>query len=304
MQRFAPPYYKKFKCIADLCRHSCCVGWEIDVDEDARQRYGELTGEIGDRVRAAVVEDGEGAHFALQSSGRCALLDDRGLCRLISAVGEGYLCHICREHPRFYNEVGDRTECGIGACCEEAARLILSEENYADIRPVDDGDKSKSAETVWDFDTIVHRSAVYDLLRDTSLSYEIRLQRIAGEYGILATDSTKRALPDAWEYLYEEHRALLGDFAAVPYPPEELATVCERFLAYLIYRHASAAQNEAAFRLSVGVALLLEQVFRSLLHKGLAPVEAARILSEELEYSEDNIEEIRWRLELQAMTEA
>ena len=25
-----PSYYKDFKCIADKCRHSCCIGWEID----------------------------------------------------------------------------------------------------------------------------------------------------------------------------------------------------------------------------------------------------------------------------------
>ncbi len=35
MKLFAPRYYKKFKCSADKCDHSCCVGREIDVDETA-----------------------------------------------------------------------------------------------------------------------------------------------------------------------------------------------------------------------------------------------------------------------------
>ena len=32
MQIIVPDYYKEFSCIADHCRHSCCIGWEIDID--------------------------------------------------------------------------------------------------------------------------------------------------------------------------------------------------------------------------------------------------------------------------------
>lgn len=305
MQRFAPPYYQKFKCIAAACRHSCCIGWEIDIDEKSLQRYRGMTAEIGAAVRGAIVEDDGGAHFALQPNGRCALLDDRGLCRLISAVGDGHLCDICREHPRFYNTVFDRLECGIGASCEEAARLILSEENYAEIRPLDDAIEVKSRETVADFDLLAHRAALYAVLGDDRRSYGARVEQITASYGIRPDTGIENELLASWEYLYEEHRPLFDDLVPVPYPTGESAVLCERFFAYLIYRHTGAAQGELAFRVAVGVALVLEQVFRFLLlKKRLPPVEAARILSEELEYSEDNIEEIRWRLELQAVTGA
>ena len=33
MKLYAPEYYKQFQCIADKCTHSCCIGWEIDIDE-------------------------------------------------------------------------------------------------------------------------------------------------------------------------------------------------------------------------------------------------------------------------------
>ena len=39
MKLCAPKYYKKFRCIADKCEHNCCVGWEIDVDESALEKY-------------------------------------------------------------------------------------------------------------------------------------------------------------------------------------------------------------------------------------------------------------------------
>ena len=38
-QIIVPSYYKKFKCIAGECKHSCCKGWEIDIDEKSLARY-------------------------------------------------------------------------------------------------------------------------------------------------------------------------------------------------------------------------------------------------------------------------
>ena len=47
MKTVVPHYYKNFKCIADKCRHSCCVGWEIDIDDDTLEKYRNLEGEMG-----------------------------------------------------------------------------------------------------------------------------------------------------------------------------------------------------------------------------------------------------------------
>ena len=116
-----PEYFTRFRCIADKCRDSCCIGWEIDVDDAAKEKYETLEGEIGAEIR----EKTSHGCFPLSENGRCAFLDDTGLCRIISAVGDGYLCDICREHPRYYNNVGGVTEGGLGLGCEEAARMIL-----------------------------------------------------------------------------------------------------------------------------------------------------------------------------------
>ena len=35
MIRVVPDFYPEFACIASRCGHSCCVGWEVDVDEDS-----------------------------------------------------------------------------------------------------------------------------------------------------------------------------------------------------------------------------------------------------------------------------
>ena len=42
MKEVFPNYYKKFKCIKDKCKHNCCIGWEIDIDEDTMDLYNSL----------------------------------------------------------------------------------------------------------------------------------------------------------------------------------------------------------------------------------------------------------------------
>ena len=121
MQIRVPEYFLKFKCIADKCQDSCCIGWEIDVDAATQKKYKALDTELGREI----VEKTKQGFFPLEEKGRCAFLDCKGLCRIISSVGEGYLCDICREHPRYYGISAEGLEGGLGLGCEEAARLIL-----------------------------------------------------------------------------------------------------------------------------------------------------------------------------------
>lgn len=46
-----PDYYPKFSCIADKCKDSCCIGWEIDIDEDTYEFYKHTDGVIGKRLK-------------------------------------------------------------------------------------------------------------------------------------------------------------------------------------------------------------------------------------------------------------
>ena len=50
-----PDYYDRFHCIAGACSDSCCIGWEIDVDEERREQYRKETGEIGQRLPAGQI---------------------------------------------------------------------------------------------------------------------------------------------------------------------------------------------------------------------------------------------------------
>ena len=129
---FAPDYSQDFHCIADRCRHSCCIGWEIDIDDVSLERYKKVPGRLGKKLRRCIYDPGSGsdpeatAHFILCEDERCPFLNEKNLCELILELGEDAICDICSEHPRFYTTLTTRTEMGFGLCCEEAARMLLT----------------------------------------------------------------------------------------------------------------------------------------------------------------------------------
>ena len=122
-----PDFYDSFRCIAGKCTDTCCVGWEIDIDDTSAKRYAKVKGEFGEKLRENI-EDG---HFKLSPGDRCPFLRQDGLCDMICHLGENSLCDICREHPRFVEVYGDIMEKGIGLCCEEGVRLLLESKSTA-----------------------------------------------------------------------------------------------------------------------------------------------------------------------------
>ena len=121
-----PNYYDRFRCIAGACSDSCCIGWEIDINQEKLEFYRKVPGELGERLRRCI--DWEEGHFRLEGKEeRCPFLNKDHLCDLLLGLSEDSLCDICREHPRFYDWFEDATEVGLGLCCEEAARLLLED---------------------------------------------------------------------------------------------------------------------------------------------------------------------------------
>ena len=289
MKLFAPEYYKDFKCIADRCRHSCCIGWEIDVDGDTMEKYRSLRGGYGKEIIESIDED-ETPHFRLAGDERCPHLDERGLCKIITELGEGYLCHICREHPRFYNDTPYGKEVGLGMACEEAARLILSSDGYSVIEEI--GEVAEETDEFF-FDAVREREKVYSILSDRSVTYSDRLKKIAEKYEISLFCISKEKI-DSLEYLDDKHKEMFLRFSPDLSTPKELENHLERALGYFIYRHCTAAFDESGFRASLGFCLFCERLLASMAGKGGDISELARIASEELEYSEDNTEEIKF----------
>ena len=293
MKLYAPKYYKNFECIADRCEHSCCIGWEIGIDDETLRRYERLSGDYSDAVKKSISYDGD-PHFKLSVGDRCSHLNAQGLCEIIINLGEGHLCDICREHPRFYNYT-DVAEVGLGMSCPEAARLILSSPDYMLMEDV--GEVFADGEI--DFNGRIIRDKLYATLNDNSLNYSERLAKIYSEYKIFPEDDEKWLKKlSALEYLDESHRDLFMNYSS-SLRPVDADQYLERFLAYLIYRHCTEAFDVEDFVLRLSFCLFCERLAASLFASEETfsfprIVELTRIISEELEYSEENTEALTY----------
>jgi lysine-N-methylase len=87
MKLYAPKYYKNFKCIADKCEHSCCIGWEIDIDGKTLDKYKALKNGYGDVINKSISAK-DTPHFILKDRDKCPHLHEQGLCKIILNLGD------------------------------------------------------------------------------------------------------------------------------------------------------------------------------------------------------------------------
>lgn len=123
-----PKFYKNFLCKADKCKHSCCKGWEIDIDEETAGKYLAMTGELGAEIRQNIGKNEDSYFFKLTEDERCPFLQKNGLCKIILNIGEENICEICTTHPRFFTMIDDVELCGVGLSCEKTCELLLGDE--------------------------------------------------------------------------------------------------------------------------------------------------------------------------------
>ena len=289
-----PDYYKDFECIKGECRHNCCIGWEIDIDEDTLEKYRAVSGEFGKRLAKNISCDGA-AHFVLSENERCPFLNSQNLCDIIINLGEEHLCQICDMHPRFRNELPDRVEIGLGLCCEAAGKLILSKKEPVVFPKLDTDDE-----------IIILRDEIIDILQNRKFSINDRIDKMLELLDVSKPDvyewldlfSELEMLDEDWGKLIEKAKNEVPDFAEFDRYIRGRETEYEQFLIYLIYRHfANAPDFDSAVSRGLFAVLSFE-----LLHllgavifteKGGFTlddqIELARLFSSEIEYSDENL---------------
>lgn len=290
-----PDYYPQFRCLASACRHTCCAGWEIDVDDASLARYRALPGELGERLRDAVETDG-GAHFRLTEDERCPFLNRENLCELILAGGEALLCQICTDHPRFRSFFTGRTEIGIGLCCEAAAKLILTRREP--VRLCCSGEET--ALPAEEQTLLRTRDALLRLAQDRSLSIRARENRLLALCGVtLPPLSALSALYASLERMDDDWTRALALLHETDLPAWEARmgaqeTEYEQLLVYFLYRHVPPALQDGALAARIAFSVLSTRLLRLLAActdaSDAQRVEYARLYSSEIEYSQDNLD--------------
>ncbi len=294
MKLIVPDYYKDFRCIAEHCRHNCCIGWEIDIDEDTLEMYENVPGEFGERLRDGISHV-ETPCFKLGEGERCVFLNERGLCDIILNLGENALCDICTDHPRFRNFFADRTEMGLGLCCEEACRLVLGCSDTVKLLEIeDDGEDMPDSE---DKEFFSERQHIFNVLQDRSASLEDRLYSLSEEYGVVGNILS----PSEWARFYRGLERLdpkwdkYLDILTKRDIFDEIrdnAVVWEQLAVYLVYRYSAEYPINEALAFCIHTVKLLCTLSVVVSADFSEICEICRMWSGEIEYSEENTKSV------------
>ena len=291
MKTFAPDFYKDFHCIMGDCKHSCCIGWEIDIDPETAEYYKNTPGDFGKRLCENIDFHEEGGTFCLCENERCPFLNEKGLCDIIINLGEEALSQVCDDHPRFRNFFESRTEIGLGLCCEAAAKLLIDKKSPVILEVIDDdGEETELSEEAEFF---ALRKKVFSALQNREKPFGDRISEI------LETCSARLPEKDfsVWAKIYKKLERLDESWTDVlekiensPELPKDFdETSAEQLLWYFLFRHLSEAPFDG--RLSERAAFAVLSFYMT--EKAAEQVgiyEAARLYSSEIEYSDENIE--------------
>lgn len=337
-----PAFYHQFQCIADKCTDTCCVGWEIDIDEKSLEKYRQLPQNGSDESRRAfgkkLLENIEDGHFKLLPGDRCPFLKENGLCDMICHLGckgtdldengESILCDICREHPRFVEVYGDIMEKGLGLCCEEAARLLLTSnllpltESEIDDEPDEMPDGVEEARDA----IFEEREAIFGILNNKSIPLNERLIEIL-DFAVSVSDCedsgdadpnlSEQAIHQTWIEILGEGESF-GPAWDKAYErmirkgwqqPQPLFTDEDgaRIIAYLIFRYYAKSLFDGDSLTKVQFAIYFWIILKqfgetlgnirpdgSIMDSAAAPqvlkINAVKLLSKQTEYSEEIME--------------
>ncbi len=108
---------------------TCCMGWKISIDNETRDRYLEVEGELGDLLRETVVGERNDYKIKLdEETYLCPIMNENGLCRAQLELGEEALSKTCQLFPRKTWQMCESIFNGLNTACPEVYNMILKKE--------------------------------------------------------------------------------------------------------------------------------------------------------------------------------
>ena len=266
-----PDFYEDFCCKADKCQHTCCAGWEIDIDAATAARYQQLAGPVGEAIRQNIVEVDGTWQFRLGPGDRCPFLRGDGLCELIRRAGESVLCDICANHPRFFVSLGDYELAGVGLSCEKSCELLLAEEKPLHFR-TEAGEKLSLKE-------VLQRLSLP--VSDEDLCYQAGLTADDAAFVLDCLQKTE-PIDEAWSFQLAQLRSADMELGA------DAPQAFDRIYQYILYRALEHVPQYgwgtvlSYTQLNTDFIYLHYQLTRQL-------AESTRRWSEQIEYSTENV---------------
>lgn len=179
LQYKAMPYLKEFKCTCGDCPDSCCIGWDVDIDQVTYERYmalkePHLVKRYQKLIKPYPYYFDTAVDFArvkLPHSKRCPFLTEKGLCMTQSELGEEYLSNVCATFPRISNQINGVVETTLTLSCPVAAHLVLLTDTPLVLETVDPPSRQIINLSINTTERRLKQHPVkyFDLIRKTSL---------------------------------------------------------------------------------------------------------------------------------------
>ena len=302
MEEYVLSYYNNFKCIAEKCKHTCCAGWEIDIDEQSLNNYKTSVNAFSETLKQGV--NFKKSKFKVDKQKRCAFLNGDGLCDIILNLGEKSLCQVCRDHPRFRSFFNDRIETGLGFCCEEATRIILSfKENIA---PIFISDDEKQTELEFNQKNVLgFREKALNILQDRTANINNRIDNLLKECNAKCNEQDFKKILKTFLSFERVDKTWVKRLKKLNKPfkkstDENLSLYCEQFLVNSLYRHLSDAEDTMWVRARAISCVFSWWVIKSIIEQERNEnqnlfelvVDVVRSYSVEVEYSQKNLNKL------------
>lgn len=201
--------YDKFKCIADKCKFTCCKGWDINVDTNTYKKWREKEdlNYLLDNVRFIKSHGGNSYLIKKETRGKCPLLSDEGLCKIVIKHGEGYLSSTCKNFPRIENYFKNVKEVTLSCSCPEVVNIISNMKEKINI------ESNESLSYIEDLGCLKIRETLVNTFQKKDISIENKL--------ILSYNMLFNIL-NSDDLTYEDLIELLDNYKSENYIKEEL----------------------------------------------------------------------------------
>ena len=202
-------------------------------------------------------------------------------------------------HPRFRNEFSDRTEMGLGLCCEAAIQLILTAEFPMQMLVLEDDGENDTPEEDEEYLYAVRRNAIA-IVQDREFSINERMEHLAAYFDFALPEDS----PKHWAEIYLKLERLDENWTTAletltqanpeaHFPTWEIAF--EQLLVYFLFRHLPSALYDGDIVSKIAFAVLSTKLIQWLLSAIPNPTledlaELVRMYSSEIEYSDENPE--------------
>lgn len=302
MKEYVLSYYPKFKCIAEKCQHTCCAGWTVNIDENTLSVYKNQASDFSKALKNGI--NFKKSKFKLDKSRRCAFLNQKNLCEIITNLGETSLCQVCRDHPRFKTFFDNGTEIGLGFCCERATQIILS---YQDkIQPILIQDDENCLEPSFIQKQILKfRKNALLIIQDRNKNINDRINELLSLCDIILCERDFKKILKLFlslERLDKSWSTRLKNLKGKSFKlktDRKFSLYCEQFLANSLFRHISNCDDTMLLKGRLVACIISWWIIKSIFENEIIShdnfeliCDIVRAFSSEVEYSQKNLNKL------------